>query len=437
MNINKISVHNYRSMRNVEVSFPPFCVLVGINAAGKSNFCDSLDFLAEVYRHGLRVAVARKGGYESICYRRARRSKGSIEFHVDVSFPFKKGYPFFLFRRRSKGEKINLDNIYWRINHFFNFKAESEKIGADFKIIQENVFLSILINDVNYELLSFIRHEKKIIIKKNNRSMQVANDIIPNISDILLDRINLISEKPDYYQDTELFITYLQKIFPPLMNYCSMIGSFRIYQISPRYGREPGVPIPQPELERFGSNLPTILAYFRDNEKRIFKEIVSKMRSVIPELENIDINYVYRKRYGLVFKEKGIPRPWTAEDVSDGTIQILAMLAAVLDPRAKLTIIEEPENSVHSWILSNFIQTCRDASLNKYIFLTTHSISLMDILKPEELFVVFKISGETRILKAVELDADLRKMLEEGHATLGEYIHSGGIPKLVPPGEEE
>ena len=111
------------------------------------------------------------------------------------------------------------------------------------------------------------------------------------------------------------------------------------------------------------------------------------------------------------------------------------MLAAVLDPRSKFTVIEEPENSIHSWIVSNFIETCREASKGKYVFLTTHSISLMDILNPEELFVVYKVSGETRIDRAIDLDVNLKEMLEQGDATLGGYIHSGGIPKLVPPGE--
>lgn len=429
MKINSLAVHNYRSIRKVELFLPRLAVLVGINAAGKSNFSDSLDFLGEIYRHGLRVAVSRKGGYENICFRRARRSKGAIEFQLDLSLSFKEALQFRLLRR----EWSKFINSQWNIRHRFGFKAESEKIGADFKIEREILDMIFINNGEETKLLSFERFENKIKLKIGKTKL--IHKLLP---EHIWDRIKFLSERvSEHYQETELFITYLQKLLPPIQSYCETVGSFRIYQISPRYGREPGVPIPQPELERFGNNLPTILAYFRENERKIFRKIISKIRMVIPELESIDINYVYRKRYGLLFKEKGINRPWTAEDVSDGTIQILAMLAAVLDPRSKLTVIEEPENSVHSWILSNFMETCREASEGKYIFLTTHSITLMDILKPEELFVVYKFSGETKIDKAIDLDADLKEMLEEGYATLGGYVHSGGIPKLIPPGDEQ
>jgi predicted ATPase len=429
MEINSLSVHNYRSIRKFELFLPRFAVFAGINAAGKSNFCDSLDFIAEVYRHGLRVAVSRKGGYESICFRRARRSKSAIDFQVDISFSFREG----LHVRIIRPHLAKFKDSQWRICHRFSFKAESDKIGADFRIEKELLDMTFNNNGEIFKLLSFERDEKKINLKKGK--LNLIKKLLP---DYIVDRIEFISARiPEHYQETELFITYLQKLLPPIQTYCEAVGSFRVYQISPRYGREPGVPIPQPELERFGNNLPTILAYFRENEKRIFRKIISKMHLVIPELESIDINYVYRKRYGLFFKEKGITRPWTAEDVSDGTIQFLAMLAAVLDPRSKLTVIEEPENSVHSWILSNFVETCREASESKYIFLTTHSITLVDILKPEELFVAYKSSGETNIDRAINLDTDLKQMLEEGYGTLGEYIHSGGIPKLIPSGDEE
>src|SRR4030042_3343185 len=154
MIINRLSVHNYRSIRKVELFLPRLAVLVGINAAGKSNFCDSLDFLAEVYRHGLRVAVSRKGGYESICFRRARRSKGAIEFHIDLSFPFKEALRFKIFRR----EWSKFKSSHWRIIHRFSFKVESEKIGADFKIVRESLELIFIMDDKEYKLLSYERY---------------------------------------------------------------------------------------------------------------------------------------------------------------------------------------------------------------------------------------------------------------------------------------
>src|SRR5688572_32146599 len=51
---------------------------------GKSNLADCLDFISEIYRHGLEMAVARKGGYENIAFRRMRRAKGGISVDMTV-----------------------------------------------------------------------------------------------------------------------------------------------------------------------------------------------------------------------------------------------------------------------------------------------------------------------------------------------------------------
>ncbi len=70
MQITQLSINNYKSLRAIQIAPAELNVIVGANAAGKSNFADCLDFISEVYRHGLEVAVARKGGYENIAYRR-------------------------------------------------------------------------------------------------------------------------------------------------------------------------------------------------------------------------------------------------------------------------------------------------------------------------------------------------------------------------------
>ncbi len=435
MRLNSFYVYNYRSLRDIRLSLPRLAVFVGVNAAGKTNFCDSLDFLSEVYRLGLRVAVARKGGYESICFRRARRSKGAIEFEVDMSLSPKEVYPRAVRLRKKEGD------FEWRVKHSFAFKATSERIGAEFKIDREELVTSLnpigqnVKKDEEIEILNVEREGMDVTLKYNKDNV----DKIEKIFRLPFSRrLSLLFDEGEEeiefeaFSETELFQSYLQKFIEPFQTFSDTISTFRVFQISPRSGREPGVPIPQPELERFGNNLPTIMAYFRDNHPKVFKKLISKMRTIVPELETIDIEYVYRKRYGLIFFEKGISRPWTAEDVSDGTIQTLAMLTAILDPRSKVIAIEEPENSVHSWILSNMLETCREASGIKSILLTTHSMNLIDILDPGELYVVYKTYGETKIQPAEELDADLHKILEKGEATLGEYIHAGGIPKIVP-----
>ena len=46
--IKRIHIKNYKSLREVEVSLKPLSVLFGPNAAGKSNFIDSLQLLSRI-----------------------------------------------------------------------------------------------------------------------------------------------------------------------------------------------------------------------------------------------------------------------------------------------------------------------------------------------------------------------------------------------------
>src|SRR5438128_922607 len=86
MRITQLKISNYKSLRSVEFAPPPLSVIVGANAAGKSNLADCLDFIADVYRHGLETAVQRKGGYENIAFRRQRRSRQPIGIQLVAEF---------------------------------------------------------------------------------------------------------------------------------------------------------------------------------------------------------------------------------------------------------------------------------------------------------------------------------------------------------------
>lgn len=86
MKLNYISIANYKSLRHVEFAHEGLSTLIGPNAAGKSTFADAIDFVSLVYRHGIEHAIAMKGGYENIAFRRQRRSKSAIMFEISVTF---------------------------------------------------------------------------------------------------------------------------------------------------------------------------------------------------------------------------------------------------------------------------------------------------------------------------------------------------------------
>ena len=98
--------------------------------------------------------------------------------------------------------------------------------------------------------------------------------------------------------------------------------------------------------------------------------------------------------------EKYSERPFTKALISDGTYNILALLTAVFQSdEPQFLCIEEPENGLNPYVVKELVNMFRNACEEKghYIWLNTHSQTLVAALKPEELVLVDKVGGATQI----------------------------------------
>jgi predicted ATPase len=151
-------------------------------------------------------------------------------------------------------------------------------------------------------------------------------------------------------------------------------------------------------LSSSASNLEKVLKrILLDEIKR--EEIKEWLDLFIPGFENIEI--VSSELSGtdtLVMSEKGIKKPFTKDLLSDGTYNILALLTAVYQSdEPQFLCIEEPENGLHPKVIKELVHLFRDACKEKghYIWLNTHSQTLVAELQPEEIILVNKKKGET------------------------------------------
>ena len=113
--------------------------------------------------------------------------------------------------------------------------------------------------------------------------------------------------------------------------------------------------------------------------------------------------------------EKGIKKPFTKDLLSDGTYNILALLTAVYQSdEPQFLCIEEPENGLNPYVIRKLVDFFRAACEEKghYIWLNTHSNALVECLTPEEVIVVDKIGGETKIKQIKGMDLHGLNMAE-------------------------
>jgi predicted ATPase len=136
-----------------------------------------------------------------------------------------------------------------------------------------------------------------------------------------------------------------------------------------------------------------------ENEYRT--ELIDLLSFLIPEFEKIEIKSdELTGDESLLIYEKHTNKPFPRHLISDGTFNIIALITAVFQSKeSQFLCIEEPENGIHPEAIKELVGFFREQCEEKghYIWLTTHSQSLVSELKPEEIIVVDKIEGETRI----------------------------------------
>lgn len=430
MRVLHLSVRNYKSIKSVDFAPSDFSVLLGANAAGKSNFSDCFDFLAYVYRHGLEYAVAGKGGYENIAFRQQRRTKEAIRFSIKVRFSGREArVPLReLFEIRNPSEK---DEILF--SHSFSFRAHGESIKSDFSIVSEE--LTIEATNGAEDLFGSTERRLHLSRSQNNEiglDAAAAELLSPGIRFDIEKTKEVLKEFPLSSQELITASPFIAARVARWM--MAPLGLMSVFRFSPDATRESGVPTPNPNLTERGRNLPAVIDWLQRHRPDRWQRVIRSMRELLPGLEDITTQILYTKTLGLFFKEENVGRPWTVEDVSDGTIRVLAMLVAAEDPRSTLLVLEEPEVSVHPWIVRSLAKHLRSVSREKTVIITSHSPTLVDQLSPREIWVVYRHQGQTRVESLESIDPQVQQDWEAGKYRVTELIDSGAIAKLVPGG---
>ena len=176
------------------------------------------------------------------------------------------------------------------------------------------------------------------------------------------------------------------------------------------------------------SNLENVLKRILDNANTR-EEIIEWLQIFIPEFEKIEIHTsALSGKSELAVFEKTLNQPLTKNLISDGTYNILSLLTAVFQSdEPQFLCIEEPENGLHPYVIRELVKFFRQQCEEKghYIWLNTHSQTLVDELQPHEIILVDKKDGATQI-KQFSKDKNLHG-LKMDFAWLSNSL-GGGVP---------
>ncbi|WP_309895874.1 AAA family ATPase [Archangium sp.] len=404
----ELAVKNYKSLRDVTVRLGPLNVLVGPNGSGKSNLLDVIQFLGDSAREDLVPALERRQGFDRVYFR--GRTKGPIHIqvrahvtsHAHKGAPDEYGLsfePLRLGRMISQGRSRQKQvlQVYLARSEHFTFKPAKGR-GRRITISGEQA-----------ELVE-THGEKKRTHDFALRSDSLGLSTLPRLS---------AAQGGDAVRKmAELFST------------------FRVFDVDARAARQPSAVSDSPKLQPDASNLAAFLHYLSRDEET-FERLQEDARAIVPGLERIHLRQVGGAAEAIVIEleESGLKGRTTLAEASFGTVRALALLAMLYDPNPPLlTCVEEIDHGFHPYVFDRLVERLRWASARTQFLIATHSPSLVNRLRADEL-IVCERDPKTGASRIPAVDPEQVQAMEErakGRLRLGELWFTGslgGVPR--------
>ena len=186
----------------------------------------------------------------------------------------------------------------------------------------------------------------------------------------------------------------------------------------PELARKPNQAGADPHLDRTGENLSRYLQFIERKNSEGFKQVLARISSKIPGVLKIKPMPQIDRRLVLEFYMEGFDTPFYQQDMSDGTLKMLAYLLLMEDPDpAPLIGIEEPENGLHHQLLSALAQEFKEYAEKSHgpqLLITTHAPNFVDALTPEEVWILDKAEdGYSSLVRAADIRG-VRELYGEG-----------------------
>ncbi|MFT3707723.1 MAG: AAA family ATPase [Archangium sp.] len=209
---------------------------------------------------------------------------------------------------------------------------------------------------------------------------------------------------------TSLFSLQDLTRFRELIALRGTLGAWRFFhfEASALRGPEEGVGT---ELSVTGSNLPAALLSLGERDPDAWKEVAAAFHALLPATERLERESSLSGRALLTLRERGLNDPLHHVDFSDGMLRILALLTLTFEPDPpSLVVVEEPENGLYPRLIEAMVEIVRQLATRTQVVLTTHSVTLLNRLRPEEVVFIHRHEGASQFMR-VDSRKDIRDFL--------------------------
>ena len=335
--LDTVAVENYRSLRRLVVPLRPCNVITGPNGSGKSSLYRALRLLADSARNGAVAALAREGGLSSTMWAGKGR-KGPVSLKLgfagdDFGYAVDFGLP------KDANTAFHLDP---------EIKSEAVWAGPGTAAV-----------DPSRRALRAGRAPARRRRRLAHRSHRAA----------ALRQHARRARRP--------------QAAPELLALRERVRSWRFYD---HVRTDSAAPARSPQI----GTRTTVLSHDGAADLAAALQTIAEIGDQAALAEAVDDAFpgsgleirTDDARFEVALRQPGMLRALTAAELSDGTLRYLLWTAALLTPRpAELTVLNEPEASLHPDLLPALAGLVARASERSQLVVVTHAAALVSALR--------------------------------------------------------
>lgn len=403
--LERLRVNGFKNIKEANLTIGDFNVIVGSNNCGKSNLMRVISFLNFILNESNDEVKAKfEEGFWGTDFgavmpnniKNMHHDKdGEVMFELDYS------------------DSITNKLFQYQLSLGWSFSTETYTVQYYFK--DELLRYRTMGKPGPYTKV-FSRTTKD---KDSNSKVDLSNNLklfneIPNYASVV-GLLKLFSVGDDEVSDA---INSLNKIIKTPTFYFSNLALYKVDN-----------PIRKYKGRTVSFDLESEIIELHDGEKwKLFKQVVDSVLNMHEvevfsfkgsfDEDDEEIDEIEDKHL-VFYQHEGYKN---LNELSDGTVLILALIVKTLSSKNDLILIEEPENSTHPKALVDLLEFLRSFSTEKQFIITSHSIPIINKSRLNDIIVGgVDDKGESEFTNISE-KADLLKRLKKGYVSFSEEI---------------
>ncbi len=344
-----ITIQGYRRLLSVSLEMRPLAVMIGANGVGKTSMLEVFSLLAASAKGQLNAKISELSGLNEIM---TRDKAPGLTFTLRMYIPEHNPLEYFL-SIQSKGQ-------------FY-------EIGAEMLTQKDN--------DANH-LFRYIDSQGMSIQYFEEPGKGIRPNWVHDPLETSLSQTPRMLTAPEWMRQWLASYTYYEAL--------------NVLPNSPVRLPQPMRPVTLPGSN--GEDLVACLYYMRETDPDRFEVVEDTLKAAFPDFEKLSFPPVAAGTLAMTWKDRNFSQPFYMNQLSEGTLRFLWLTTLLLSKElTAITLIDEPEVSLHPQLLTLLADLMREASQRTQLIVATHADRLVRALRPEEILVCDQEQGITTL----------------------------------------